>query len=59
MLALRQPGYQKESKAMVFKITKYADEILEATDDLNWTEMVKTMQKTGLANHKVPRLTSS
>lgn len=28
-----------------FKITDYADEILEATDDLDWTPWVKTAQK--------------
>jgi leucyl-tRNA synthetase len=28
-----------------FKITEYADEILEATDALNWPEKIKTMQK--------------
>ena len=28
-----------------FKITDYADEILDATDDLNWTPWVKTAQK--------------
>ena len=28
-----------------FKITDYADEILEATDSLNWTPWVKTAQK--------------
>jgi leucyl-tRNA synthetase len=36
---------KKDLKQWFFKITDYADEILEATDDLNWTEMVKTMQK--------------
>jgi len=36
---------KKDLKQWFFKITEYADEILEATDDLNWTEMVKTMQK--------------
>ncbi len=28
-----------------FKITDYADEILEATDDLAWPDKIKTMQK--------------
>ncbi len=28
-----------------FKITEYADEMLEATDELNWTESVKASQK--------------
>jgi len=36
---------KKNLKQWFFKITAYADEILDATDDLNWTEMVKTMQK--------------
>jgi leucyl-tRNA synthetase len=36
---------KKSLKQWFFKITDYADEILEATDDLNWTESVKTMQK--------------
>ncbi|MDO8335439.1 MAG: class I tRNA ligase family protein [Candidatus Saccharibacteria bacterium] len=39
------PVTKKNLKQWFFKITEYADEILEATDDLNWTEMVKTMQK--------------
>ncbi len=36
---------KKNLKQWFFKITEYADEMLDATDDLNWTEMVKTMQK--------------
>jgi leucyl-tRNA synthetase len=36
---------KRNLKQWFFRITAYADEILEATDDLNWTEMVKTMQK--------------
>lgn len=36
---------KRDLKQWFFKITDYADEILEATDDLDWTEMVKTMQK--------------
>lgn len=39
------PVIKKNLKQWFFKITEYADEILEATDDLDWTEMVKTMQK--------------
>jgi len=39
------PVTKKKLKQWFFRITAYADEILEATDDLNWTEMVKTMQK--------------
>jgi len=36
---------KKNLKQWFFRITAYADEILEATDELNWTESVKTMQK--------------
>ncbi len=39
------PVTKKNLKQWFFKITEYADEILAATDDLNWTDMVKTMQK--------------
>lgn len=39
------PVAKKNLKQWFFRITAYADEILDATDDLNWTEMVKTMQK--------------
>lgn len=39
------PVAKKNLKQWFFRITAYADEILEATDDLDWTEMVKTMQK--------------
>jgi len=36
---------KKEIKQWFFKITDYADELLEATDDLDWTEAVKIAQK--------------
>ena len=36
---------KRNLKQWFFRITAYADEMLEATDDLDWTEMVKTMQK--------------
>lgn len=36
---------KKNLKQWFFKITEYADEMLNATDGLDWTEMVKTMQK--------------
>lgn len=39
------PVVKKNLKQWFFKITEYADEILEATDELNWTESVKVMQK--------------
>jgi leucyl-tRNA synthetase len=35
-----------------FKITDYADEILDATDDLNWTPWVKTAQKNWIGRSK-------
>ncbi len=36
---------KKEVKQWFFKITDYADELLEAIDDLDWTETVKLAQK--------------
>lgn len=39
------PVVKRNLKQWFFKITEYADEMLEAIDDLDWTEMVKTMQK--------------
>ncbi|HMH70518.1 MAG TPA: class I tRNA ligase family protein [Candidatus Saccharimonadales bacterium] len=39
------PVVKRNLKQWFFKITEYAEEMLEATDDLNWTDMVKTMQK--------------
>ncbi len=36
---------KKSLRQWFFKITDYADEILEATDDLNWTPWVKIAQK--------------
>ena len=39
------PVIKKNLKQWFFRITAYADEMLEATDDLDWTDMVKTMQK--------------
>lgn len=36
---------KKEVKQWFFKITDYADELLEATDALDWTESVKLAQK--------------
>ena len=39
------PVTKRNLKQWLFRITAYADEILEATDALDWTEMVKTMQK--------------
>jgi len=39
------PVVKKNLKQWFFKITAYADEILEATDDLDWSDQVKVMQK--------------
>ena len=39
------PVTKRNLKQWFFRITAYADEMLEAADDLDWTEMVKTMQK--------------
>ena len=36
---------QKEVKQWFFRITEYADELLEAIDELDWTESVKLAQK--------------
>lgn len=36
---------QKEVKQWFFKITEYADELLEAIDDLDWTPSVKLAQQ--------------
>lgn len=39
------PVVKKSLKQWFFKITEYADEMLEATDDLDWTPSVKASQK--------------
>lgn len=36
---------KKALKQWFFKITDYADELLNATDDLEWPDFIKTMQK--------------
>jgi leucyl-tRNA synthetase len=36
---------KKEVKQWFFRITEFADKMLEATDDLDWTESVKLAQK--------------
>lgn len=36
---------KKSVNQWFFKITDYADEILQSTDSLNWPEKIKTMQK--------------
>lgn len=51
------PVVKKNLKQWFFKITEYADEMLEATDDLNWTEMVKTMQKNWIGKSQGAEIT--
>ncbi len=43
---------KKEVKQWFFKITEYADELLEATDALDWTETVKLAQKNWIGKSK-------
>ncbi len=43
---------QKEVKQWFFKITDYAEELLEAIDDLDWTESVKLAQKNWIGKSK-------
>ncbi len=37
--------YKRDLEQWFFRITQYADELLEALDDLEWPERVKTMQR--------------
>lgn len=39
------PITKKALKQWFFKITDYADELLESTDNLDWPDSIKTMQK--------------
>jgi leucyl-tRNA synthetase len=39
------PAEKREVKQWFFKITDYADELLEAIDDLDWSDAVKLAQK--------------
>ncbi len=43
---------KKEVKQWFFKITDYADELLEAIDDLDWSESVKLAQKNWIGKSK-------
>jgi leucyl-tRNA synthetase len=48
---------KREIKQWFFRITDYADELLEATDDLNWTESVKLAQKNWIGKSKGAEIT--
>lgn len=48
---------KKLLKQWFFKITDYADDILEATDALNWPEKIKTMQKNWIGRSKGASIT--
>lgn len=48
---------KKEVKQWFFKITDYADELLEATDDLDWTESVKLAQKNWIGRSQGAEIT--
>ena len=43
---------KREVKQWFFKITDYADEMLEETDALDWSEVVKTAQKNWIGKSK-------
>jgi leucyl-tRNA synthetase len=51
------PVGKKEVKQWFFKITEYADELLEAIDDLDWTESVKLAQKNWIGRSKGAEIT--
>lgn len=48
---------KREVKQWFFRITDYADELLEATEDLNWTDTVKTAQKNWIGKSKGAEVT--
>lgn len=50
---------KREIKQWFFKITDYAEELLEATDDLDWTESVKLAQKNWIGKSKGAEITFS
>jgi leucyl-tRNA synthetase len=50
---------KKEVKQWFFKITEYADELLDAIDDLDWTESVKIAQKNWIGKSSGAEITFS
>lgn len=51
------PVTKRNLKQWFFRITAYADEMLDATDELDWTPMVKTMQKNWIGKSKGAEVT--
>lgn len=51
------PAVRKEVKQWFFKITDYADELLEATENLDWTESVKLAQKNWIGRSEGAEIT--
>lgn len=45
MLALRSRSRKEKMKQWFFKITAYADELLDSIDEVEWPDKIKTMQK--------------
>ncbi len=48
---------KKNLKQWFFKITDYADEMLQATDELNWTQSVKASQKSWIGRSEGAQIT--
>lgn len=46
------PVIKKNLKQWFFKITEYADALLEGIDDLDWPEKIKTMQRNWIGKSK-------
>lgn len=51
------PVIKKNLKQWFFKITEYADALLEGIDDLDWPEKIKTMQRNWIGKSKGAEIT--
>lgn len=51
------PVIKKLLKQWFFKITDYADQLLEGIDDLDWPEKIKTMQRNWIGKSKGAEIT--